>query len=94
VARAEIVENKQHLETIIGKPIRLFAYPNGKRGKDYDDRHIQMVKDAGYIAAFTTHAGAATKAHDSYQLPRGRPWDTTPFKFGARLLYWLARDNL
>lgn len=87
----EIAGGKQQLEQIIGQPVRLFAYPNGKAEMDFDQRHVSMAKEAGFSAAFTTAMGAASKKHDLYQLPRCRPWDTTPFSFGLRLLSWLAR---
>ena len=89
-AYAEIAGGKQQLEQIISKPVRLFAYPNGKAGMDFDMRHVAMAKEAGYTAAFTTALGAASKAHDPFQIPRSRPWDTTPLFFGLRLLRWLA----
>lgn len=88
-AQHEIAGNKHHLESITGKPVRLFAYPNGKPNLDFDENHVQMVKQAGYTAAFTTATGAATNKHDRYQLPRSRPWDSTPLMYGARLLRWL-----
>jgi len=89
-ARREIVGGKQELEAILGKPVRLFAYPNGKVGKDYDARHVAMVREAGFDAAFTTAAGAVGRGQDLFQLPRSRPWDTAPLMFGLRLLRWLA----
>jgi len=89
-ARAEIVDNKRVLEAIIGQPLRLFAYPNGKRRADYTAAHVQMLEEAGYSAAFTTETGAATRAHPRFELPRARPWDATPGMFAARLLRWLA----
>jgi peptidoglycan/xylan/chitin deacetylase (PgdA/CDA1 family) len=89
-ARREIFGSKQHLESLTGRPSRLFAYPNGKVGVDFDERHVQMAKDAGFLASFTTSIGAATSKHDRFQLPRSRPWDTTPARFGFRLLRWLA----
>lgn len=92
-ARREIVDNKKQLETIIGKPVTLFAYPNGKRGNDYDARHVQMVKEAGYQAAFTTSSGAATRRDDRYEYPRGRPWDSNRLMFAGRLLSWLSGRN-
>lgn len=89
-ARLEIEGSKSELEAIIGKPVRLFAYPNGKVGKDFDERHTQMARAAGFSAAFTTNVGAATSAQDRFQLPRSLPWDKSAFMFGVRLLRWLA----
>lgn len=89
-ANAEIAGSKRDLEAIIGKPVRLFAYPNGKTGKDFNEKHVRMVKEAGYTAAFTTERGAAGQHHDPYQIPRDRPWDSTPLLFALRLLRWLA----
>ena len=92
-SRLEIVGGKKELEAIIGKPVRLFAYPNGKVGKDFDQRHTRMAREAGFTAAFTTSVGAVTSGQDLFQLPRSRPWDKTPFMFATRLLRWLAFDQ-
>ena len=89
-AQHEIVANKTLLESLTGQPLRLFAYPNGKPGVDFNQRHVEMVRQAGYSAAFTTAIGSASGGDDRYQIPRSRPWDTTPFLFGLRLLRWLA----
>ena len=90
-AMQEIRDSKRELEAIVGKPVTMFAYPNGKVGKDFDQRHVAMVREAGFQAAFTTAVGAITRHHDRYQLPRSRPWDETPMRFALRLLQWLAR---
>ena len=92
-ARFEITAGKAQLESLIGKPVRLFAYPNGKVGKDFDARHVDMVRQAGFFAAFTTAIGAITGDQDRFQLPRSRPWDRIPFRFGLRLLSWMALAN-
>jgi peptidoglycan/xylan/chitin deacetylase (PgdA/CDA1 family) len=92
-ARVEIAAGKGQLEALIGKPVRLFAYPNGKVGQDFDARHVEMVRQAGFFAAFTTAVGAITGDQDRFQLPRSRPWDRTPFRFGLRLLSWMALGN-
>lgn len=89
-ARREIAGGKAQLEAILDKPVRLFAYPNGKAGKDFDERHVAMVREAGFDAAFTTAAGSFGRGHDPFQLPRSRPWDDAPLTFGLRLLRWLA----
>ncbi|GAB3370239.1 polysaccharide deacetylase family protein [Massilia agri] len=89
-ARHEIVAGKEQLEAVLGKPVRLFAYPNGKAGKDFDARHVAMARDAGFMAAFTTLPGAIRRGDDRFALSRSRPWDKTPLMFGLRLLRWLA----
>ncbi|QOY94676.1 polysaccharide deacetylase family protein [Massilia sp. UMI-21] len=90
-AQAEIRVGKQQLEELLGKPVRLFAYPNGKVQKDFDERHVRMVREAGFAAAFTTAVGVITRDMDCFQLPRSRPWDATPFRFGLRLLSWMMQ---
>ncbi len=90
-ARAEIVGSKEYLEQLLGKPVPLFAYPNGKVGVDFDASHISILRESGFAAAFTTAIGAITRKQDRFQLPRSRPWDRTPFLFGVRLVRWLAQ---
>lgn len=85
VARTEITEGKAALETIIGEPLRLFAYPNGKPGKDYLSVHTKMVEEAGFEAAVSTAWGAAQQHSDLYQLPRFTPWDKTEWRYTLRM---------
>jgi peptidoglycan/xylan/chitin deacetylase (PgdA/CDA1 family)/glycosyltransferase involved in cell wall biosynthesis len=92
-ARYEINENKRVLEEIIEKPVRLFAYPNGKVGIDFDQRHSRMVQEAGYFASFTTGFGTLNRQSDLFELPRRRPWDTNPLMFSIRLLSWLCTNG-
>jgi peptidoglycan/xylan/chitin deacetylase (PgdA/CDA1 family) len=89
-ARAEIGQCREDLEAIVGRPVRYFAYPNGKPGVDYDERHTRMAREAGYEAAFSTVVGAATRQNDPYQLPRSRPWERNRTLYALRLLRWLA----
>lgn len=90
VALQEMVDSKRTLETIIGEPVRYFAYPNGKAGLDFDQRHMAMARQAGFAAAFTTAPGPVSAAQDIYTLSRSRPWDATTFFYMLRLLRWLA----
>jgi peptidoglycan/xylan/chitin deacetylase (PgdA/CDA1 family) len=85
-ARAEIVMGKHRLEDIIGAPVKLFAYPNGKPGKDYGPRDVRLVKEAGFVAAVSTSSGVANRASDRFQLPRFSPWERNPRKLALRLL--------
>lgn len=88
-AMQEIAGCKQQLETITGKPVRLFAYPNGKAGLDYNERHAEMARVAGYMAAFASTPCAASTNDDRYQIPRSLPWDRNTILFGMRILRWL-----
>jgi peptidoglycan/xylan/chitin deacetylase (PgdA/CDA1 family) len=85
-ARREIMQGKEQLEAIIGEPVKLFAYPNGKPGADYRAEHVRIVRDCGFRAAVSTSWGTANHASDPFQLPRFLPWDKSPGMFAARLL--------
>ncbi len=85
-AREEIAGGKQYLEDLLGKPVRLFAYPNGKPGQDYLPRHGELLKSLGFEAAVSTVWGVSTRDTDPFQLYRFTPWDRQPVKFLLRLL--------
>jgi peptidoglycan/xylan/chitin deacetylase (PgdA/CDA1 family) len=63
--RFEVCESKRQIETLVGQPCKVFAYPGGH----FNDEARQLVKDAGYMAAFTTTYGA-TDHLDLYALNR------------------------
>ena len=90
-ARAEIVGGKRRLEEITGAPVTLFAYPNGKPGRDYHARHVELVREAGFSAAVSTIPGVASRGSELFQLPRFSPWDRNPRRLGVRLLVSCAR---
>lgn len=48
-ANAEIRESKSRLEDTLGEPCRTFCFPGGR----FRPEHIQMLKNAGYVAART-----------------------------------------
>lgn len=85
-AEFEIATGKQQLETLLGEPVRLFAYPNGKPGQDYLPEHAKLASDLGFLAAVSTGWGAADSNSDLFQLPRFTPWDKRRIHFGTRLL--------
>jgi len=85
-AHREIADSKRQLEILTGRPVTLFAYPNGVPGTDYGPAHVQMVREAGFQAAVSTSWGVSSPSIDPYQLPRFTPWDASPTKFAARML--------
>jgi peptidoglycan/xylan/chitin deacetylase (PgdA/CDA1 family) len=84
-ARQEIADGREILESIVGRRVALFAYPNGKPGQDYTVTHVRMTRELGFVAAFSTAPGAARTGSDRYQLPRFTPWDRTAVRWSARL---------
>lgn len=86
LARREIRDSKRQLEVMTGRPVTLFAYPNGVPGKDYGATHVGMVREAGFRAAVSTSAGVSTPRTELHQLPRFTPWDRTSARFALRLL--------
>lgn len=92
-AQKEIIAGKQELETIIGKPVKVFAYPNGKPDHDYAARHVAMARAAGFELAVTTTSGVATPTTDVFQLPRFMPWGASMTKLAARMVKnaWMGK---
>jgi peptidoglycan/xylan/chitin deacetylase (PgdA/CDA1 family) len=92
-ALRDIREGKRQLEDITGQPIRLFAYPNGKPGTDYGPEHVQIVRQAGFVAAVSTAWGAGRRNSDLFQLPRFTPWQRSPTKFQMEMMRnYMRRD--
>jgi peptidoglycan/xylan/chitin deacetylase (PgdA/CDA1 family) len=91
-ARNEIGESKLQLEGLLGRPVSLFAYPNGVPGRDYAAEHVAIVRECGFTAAVSTAWGSATARADRFQLPRFTPWDRSRLRYGGRLAWNLLRD--
>jgi peptidoglycan/xylan/chitin deacetylase (PgdA/CDA1 family) len=63
----EIRGSAEHLATMLGVPVRSFAYPFGF----FDDAAVNAVSGAGYMTAVTTVTGIADLAHvDGLRIPR------------------------
>jgi peptidoglycan/xylan/chitin deacetylase (PgdA/CDA1 family) len=90
-ARREIAQSKADLEAITGEAVELFAYPNGRPSVDYDARHVEMVRRAGFKAAVSTAWGVGRRATDVYQLPRFSSWGATTLVRGLRFAQNLRR---
>lgn len=89
-AQRDIADGKRQLESVIQAPVTLFAYPNGKAGRDYGAPHVAMVRRLGFQAAVTTDWGVARPGAgiDLLQLPRFTPWDR-----GRLAFLWRLRQN-
>ena len=89
-ARNDIANGKRELEQLLQAPVTLFAYPNGKAGRDYGPAHVEIVKSLGFAAAVATDWGVARAGAglDLFQLPRFTPWDR-----GRLAFLWRLRQN-
>ncbi|TWI63020.1 polysaccharide deacetylase [Pseudoduganella lurida] len=88
-ARDEIAHGKLALEDLVGAPVTLLAYPNGRPGEDYDARHVAMARELRFEGAVSTSWGSRRRP-DLFQLPRFTPWDRSPLRFALRLARNLA----
>lgn len=93
-AKKEMSEGKDYLERLIGAPVDLFAYPNGRPDTDYRHETIDVVKELGFKAAVSTaHGTSHTNNYDLFQLPRICPWDKNSLKFAVRLIKTYAQKD-
>lgn len=72
-AREQVARGRDHLQALLGRPVRSFAYPNGRPVRDYDAGHAAMLRELGFEAAVSTSAGVAVAGADPFQLPRYTP---------------------
>lgn len=85
-ARNEIQACRNWIQSVTGASAISFAYPNGRFGIDYDERHMQMVADAGFDAAASTDWNLATTTTNRFSIPRVGPWWRQGRSFGSGLL--------
>jgi peptidoglycan/xylan/chitin deacetylase (PgdA/CDA1 family) len=62
----EIQHSRLDLEDVLGQKVDQFCYPFGI----HDQRHVEMVAQAGYIAATTTERGQVLNGADLLTLRR------------------------
>jgi peptidoglycan/xylan/chitin deacetylase (PgdA/CDA1 family) len=90
-ARGEITTGREHLERLLGEPVAVFAYPNGRPGSDYEAQHVTLVRELGFEAAVSTARGYADAASDRFQLPRTALWGADSLRLISQLLRaWMA----
>jgi peptidoglycan/xylan/chitin deacetylase (PgdA/CDA1 family) len=85
-AEYEIAEGRKHLQSLVDAPVDMFAYPNGKPGRDYDHRHVSLVQRLGFRGAVSTAPGVGQSGDDLFQLPRFTPWGDSLAIWATRLL--------
>jgi peptidoglycan/xylan/chitin deacetylase (PgdA/CDA1 family) len=68
-ARDEAVQSKRCLEDLLGREVRAFAYPHGQLD-DFSRVTGEILRDAGYAMAVTTHWGTFQSADELLALRR------------------------
>ncbi len=91
--REQIMVNRRRLESITGRTLTLFAYPNGKPNQDYTVRHAAIVRECGYRAAVSTAYGSGGMETDLMQIPRIAPWEMSTRGFVLRLVAFGQRTR-
>lgn len=74
-AREEIAGSKQHIEELLGKKCRFFAYPYG----NYDEATARVVSECGFEAAVTVREGTVPANSRLFELPRNSIDGSTTF---------------
>jgi peptidoglycan/xylan/chitin deacetylase (PgdA/CDA1 family)/glycosyltransferase involved in cell wall biosynthesis len=89
LADHEMVESRRQLETLVGRPVDLFAYPYG-----HDDEGIRaLAAAAGYRAAFASRWGLNTAATPRLSLRRIMvAGSDNLFSFGLKV--WIGENPL
>ena len=67
----EIEESRASLESWTGRPVRAFAYPNGRPGVDYNDVTTSILATLGFDVSFTMRP--------SFALPDEPPFERSRF---------------
>lgn len=87
-AEGEIAGGLEDLVSLTGRAVTSFAYPNGRRGRDYGDREVGILRRLGVEAALVTDRGIVRPDSDPLQAPRLAPLHKDPARFALAL--WRA----
>jgi len=88
-ARAELLESKSTLESLLGTEIKHFAFPYGST-KDFTARDMAMCREAGFQTGMTTDARSMRKPQNLFAIPRQTVYErdkTNSFLFKVKGLF-------
>jgi len=83
-AAAEILDSKKSLEGLLNEKVGYFAYPFGKKAH-FNGQITDIIRNAGYKAAFTTENGEVTDTSEPFSLARVGIRNCPLFVFKARI---------
>jgi peptidoglycan/xylan/chitin deacetylase (PgdA/CDA1 family) len=85
--REEIEGNLEAIRNWTGRPVRAFAYPNGRPGVDYNETTVELLAELGIDAAFTMRPSFARSGEPALERSRFLIVDEVS---GAELAHRLA----
>ena len=83
-ALAEVRRSKETIEARLNAPVRLFAFPNGRR-EDYTPALLHALPALGFTGAVTTEWGLNDQRTPPFELRRVGTWGADPSVSFARL---------
>jgi peptidoglycan/xylan/chitin deacetylase (PgdA/CDA1 family) len=85
-AEREIVGSRHEIETRLGAPVRLFAYPYGA-AEHMTESNRDLVRQAGFRCCASCFGGGNPRGADPFRLRRIpiTPWFSTPRQFAFEL---------
>ena len=86
-ALEEVRVSRAVLERHLGRPVRLFAFPNGT-ASDMNDALRRGLRDEGFLAAFSTEWGTNDSCTDPFALRRVGFWSDHPAADAMRLAWY------
>ncbi len=95
-ARAELAQSKQDIETLLGRAVDHFAFPNGPGVDNFSTAMAQLAGECGYRTASTSMRGVLSNGRALHAIPRlniGEAMSLAEFAFKleehrfARLLF-------
>ncbi len=86
--RREILEDRDALAAICGRPMRVFSYPYGSLD-DYSDDTVTIAREAGFDGACSNHLGMVKQWTDRYRLPRDVVHDCSAERLAEQIEVWL-----
>jgi peptidoglycan/xylan/chitin deacetylase (PgdA/CDA1 family) len=93
-ATEEVDTGRRHLEQVLGRPIRQFAYPNGRPTRDYGPEHPALLERMGFDLAVSTAPGVLSAQQlTPYEIPRVPVWGRSITRIAARLARNLRSGN-
>lgn len=66
----EIAGSVCGLTSLMGRPVELFAYPNGVAGLDFGGREEGVLRECGIKMAFTTESRNLSRGDNAMRVPR------------------------